>query len=778
MLGCVSDAAAGAGQALRANGAVSPVLRMTYAPNSSAQTWSTALQGFSPWSRTPSGLDLLRSQPHWGLFDHPDPHVRSLAAESLAESIPDVAGPSSDALQARPEAAARLGQAASALAASVREDSAQWSRRDLSDAEQALRSLAAFDGGAPHPELSQALAIVRQARRTAPPLRAWQSWHVPTAPEAVARQAAPVFALRAQKAELAAVPQPSTVGRLRAAVKALWQKEGWAGKMALAANVPFLLLGVPQIVKSWGDIASGHGALLQGLSVPATAMITVGSLFMLMLAAKLRDPSLAAIQIAGLTMNFATLGLVVAAGFMSPLSFTALGAAAIASAGVAVASWRRPFPGWWNTLVGWLGWAAIALFMWFPIAQLSNDSQHPQAVAGLSVLSFALGGIGNLMTVPHALKSGNRMWFVGALWGAALGSLAVIVDVLTSGSLSVWIFGHGLGRSVSFWGACLAGVFALYALIQKARGRGQPPAPPVLPAAKAMSLAAPVGAAALDRRRVFDSPSRLDFLSPAQMTGLWWKVFRHKVAGLDDPAKLAKYDPTGIIGFCFGRAMAVHLLARRMGLSETSVRKLFIVGDLRSAEAPEWRFHVTTLVRGAAGRWYAIDPILEGPLPVEDWIARVQGTWDKQKKARLYLTPASVVIPDLSVVPDVAQEKGERLIELSFDPARRPGLAGEPKLGPQVYTVSDAAARRYFSAVDGQPPFDFAGITINGDAISFNGYFEDLLREINSPSAAPLGATRSLAMAVPSRLRSLSAPVLPLGLHIGRLSGREGVHAP
>ena len=48
----------------------------------------------------------------------------------------------------------------------------------------------------------------------------------------------------------------------------------------------------------------------------------------------------------------------------------------------------------------------------------------------------------------------------------------------------------------------------------------------------------------------------LNGLDATQRARLWHAVFSHPVAGLNDPAKMEKYDPKGLIGFCFGRAMA------------------------------------------------------------------------------------------------------------------------------------------------------------------------------------------------------------------------------
>jgi hypothetical protein len=247
-----------------------------------------------------------------------------------------------------------------------------------------------------------------------------------------------------------------------------------------------------------------------------------------------------------------------------------------------------------------------------------------------------------------------------------------------------------------------------------------------------------------DVRRLYEAVERLASAIHPQVRGLDAKrrellyrlTSQHPVARL---SALSRYDPEGTIGFCFGRAMTAHLAARRLGVATASSSRRFIVGDLRQAGAAttEWRFHVTTLVRGDASDrgWHAIDPILGGPMPVHAWIERVQRTWDAGRKARFYLTPPPAVLPDVSTVPAPGQETGERLIELSFDPAGRDGFVARPEFAPaaRAHEVDRAATERYFAdGEEAQPPFDFTGISINGRRFEYNGYFADLLKDLAS----------------------------------------------
>lgn len=253
------------------------------------------------------------------------------------------------------------------------------------------------------------------------------------------------------------------------------------------------------------------------------------------------------------------------------------------------------------------------------------------------------------------------------------------------------------------------------------------------------------------------APETRSGLSTEQRAALWSAAASHPVAGL--PA-LAKYDPTGIIGFCFGRATAVQLMARAMGLKQESIRKLFVSGDLRSGEAPQWRFHVATLVHGDDGKWYAIDPIFPAPMEAADWNAQVRAIWDKAGKAKFYLSGADTAIPEIRTVPDIDKETGERLIELSFNPVGRSGFAPVSGYGPNVFVLSSAQEKVHFQADD----FDFRQITINGTLYHYNDYYVDLMQSLLHP-LAPMSSPAPKAMPAES-LAPKDIRQAPLGLRL------------
>ena len=82
---------------------------------------------------------------------------------------------------------------------------------------------------------------------------------------------------------------------------------------------------------------------------------------------------------------------------------------------------------------------------------------------------------------------------------------------------------------------------------------------------------------------------------------------------------LAKYDPDGDMGFCFGRATAAHLTALKLGVDKRQILKVWVKGTLQS-EQHHWRYHVATLIRGKENSWKVIDPIFPAPLDFKRWL--------------------------------------------------------------------------------------------------------------------------------------------------------------
>ena len=110
-----------------------------------------------------------------------------------------------------------------------------------------------------------------------------------------------------------------------------------------------------------------------------------------------------------------------------------------------------------------------------------------------------------------------------------------------------------------------------------------------------------------------------------------------------------EYNGSPTLGFCWGRAMAAHLKALQAGLPTASVRKIWAVGKLTwesDGKLNEWRYHVTTVVRGSDKKWYALDPIFSEVLPIEDWVKSMKKNYDRSGTTRIFATPAERFGPE------------------------------------------------------------------------------------------------------------------------------------
>lgn len=150
---------------------------------------------------------------------------------------------------------------------------------------------------------------------------------------------------------------------------------------------------------------------------------------------------------------------------------------------------------------------------------------------------------------------------------------------------------------------------------------------------------------AAQNQRVFDGlalfkprtlPKRKDGVSMTEALEVLNDAATSEVVGY---AQHAKYDPKQNIGFCFGRAMFIHLDLLTRKVNKSSVYKAFIVGSMKSGGIT-WGFHVATVVRSDDGQFYAIDPNFGWIMTVREWFD-YYAAMDVDKKLRIFIAPAS-----------------------------------------------------------------------------------------------------------------------------------------
>lgn len=284
------------------------------------------------------------------------------------------------------------------------------------------------------------------------------------------------------------------------------------------------------------------------------------------------------------------------------------------------------------------------------------------------------------------------------------------------------------------------------------------------------------------KKIVEESPQTLSTLTQEQLARVLTHVSEHPVASL---ASLPRYDhqPTGIgnreIGFCFGRAMAVHLTARRMGLFEDSIRKIFLAGDLKNGTI-RWRFHMATLLKGDDNQYYVVDPIMptigqpgvSTPAVWMDAVKRRFDLGDGIDESKFYLTDTSAIMVDMANIPaSVAIENalfpliGDRLINVTFAPDALKGFdaisVSEIPTDYPLFAPNESARLRYFVNLtepdfNGKPVFNFdffrfstvifyqadptiPGLTALPRTYDYNNYFRDLTASFHPDIPIPSG---------------------------------------
>ena len=203
---------------------------------------------------------------------------------------------------------------------------------------------------------------------------------------------------------------------------------------------------------------------------------------------------------------------------------------------------------------------------------------------------------------------------------------------------------------------------------------------------------------------------------------------------------------------------------------------------MRSGDQPEWRFHVTTLVKGPNGRWLAFDPIIGKVTTAEGWMDIVQKTWDKNKKAIFYLVDGKAVLPNITeFVGDLSRETGHNINDLSFDPTKHQGFSRYNgfSIDLPVYTLDRAnLLDRFFTELkdDRESPFNPIEVNAGGEIISYNNFFLDLFDSLNQEAPLEVAGARAMSLATEEKSAGQMGKVNKpsLGLNVERLRQLRG----
>ncbi|KAL5568301.1 hypothetical protein UlMin_024876 [Ulmus minor] len=283
--------------------------------------------------------------------------------------------------------------------------------------------------------------------------------------------------------------------------------DSWTAKFSGAANIPFLLLQLPQIILNARNLIAGDKAAL--LAVPWLGMFTglLGNLSLLSYFVKKREKEVIVVQTLGVVSIYIVLSQLAMAEAM-PLSYFAVTSLVV---GIGLVFnflnysnllnpgiWRfwedfitvgglSALPQvMWSTFVPYIpntilpgalafllavaavimarmgklsekgikfvgaisGWTATLLFMWMPVSQMWTNFLNPDNIKGLSAFSMLLAMIGNGLMIPRALFIRDFMWFLGSSWASFFYGYGNIVCLY-------WF--NSIGREF-FW-AATAGLF-------------------------------------------------------------------------------------------------------------------------------------------------------------------------------------------------------------------------------------------------------------------------------------------------------------------------------
>ncbi len=109
---------------------------------------------------------------------------------------------------------------------------------------------------------------------------------------------------------------------------------------------------------------------------------------------------------------------------------------------------------------------------------------------------------------------------------------------------------------------------------------------------------------------------------------------------------ITKHPNAYEVGYCFGRAMIIHKYLLDQGIKQSSIVKLFVLGQMKVGDHL-WNFHVAVGVHHPTSGLIVLDPLKEKILDFDQWLAQTQTTDIKYPKTRLrlYITDPRKFLP-------------------------------------------------------------------------------------------------------------------------------------
>ncbi|KAG8043370.1 hypothetical protein GUJ93_ZPchr0458g22480 [Zizania palustris] len=291
--------------------------------------------------------------------------------------------------------------------------------------------------------------------------------------------------------------------------------DSMTAKFAGAANIPFLLLQLPQIILNARNLLAGNKTAL--FAVPWLGMLTglLGNLSLLSYFAKKKETGAVIVQTLGVISTYVVIAQLAMAESMPLPQFVATSAVVSAGLLLNLLNYFGWLPGtlwllWedfitigglavlpqvmWSTFVPFIpnsvlpgiifgslaatavvtarmgklsdegikfvgslsGWTATLLFMWMPVAQMWTNYLNPSNINGLSAFTMLLAMLGNGFMIPRAVFIRDLMWFTGSAWASLLqgwGNLACMYcfNSISRESFLATTFGLLLWLGFTLW---------------------------------------------------------------------------------------------------------------------------------------------------------------------------------------------------------------------------------------------------------------------------------------------------------------------------------------